>query len=101
MRPNPPARPLAPPGSGQSLLQRVRRLRCRADPEIFASVEPGPQVIKHRGLNEIMVAGLMPSILFYDTRNFPQLHSVIHSGARLSSLSLLDYPPHGATSSTA
>ncbi|KAK5069289.1 hypothetical protein LTR64_008416 [Lithohypha guttulata] len=73
----------------------------RADPEVYAPVEPGPQTILHRGPNDIVVAGRMPSILFYDKRSFPKLESVIHSGARLSSLTSLEYPPRGATSLTA
>ena len=34
----------------------------------------------------IHVAGRFPSILTYDRRTFPKIHSTIHSGARLSSL---------------
>lgn len=75
--------------------------RQRADPEVWAPVEPGPQAILHRGTNEIVVAGRMPTILFYDKRNFPKLESGIHSKGRLSSLISIPYRPHGATSSTA
>lgn len=68
----------------------------------WARVEPGPQSILHRGDNEIIIAGRMPSILFYDKRTFPELQSVIHSGARLSALSLMtDVPPHGSKCPTA
>lgn len=79
----------------------IPQTRHRCVPEVYAQIQPGPQTILHRGANEILVAGRMPSILFYDKRTFPRLESVIHSGARLSSLALLDHPPSGATSSSA
>lgn len=76
-------------------------VRPRVGPEVWAPVEPGPQTILHRGINEIIVAGRMPSILFYDKRTFPRLESGIHSKGRLSALTSVPYRPHGATSSTA
>lgn len=76
-------------------------VRSRVDPEVWAPVEPGPQTILHRGVNEIIVAGRMPSILFYDKRTFPRLESGIHSKGRLSALTSIPYRPHGATSSLA
>lgn len=66
--------------------------------EACARVEPGPQAILHHGINEIIVAGRMPSILFYDKRKFPQLQYSIHSGARLSSITTLPYSPRASTS---
>lgn len=77
------------------------RVRRRVDPEVWAPVEPGPQTILHRGVHEIIVAGRMPSILFYDKRTFPKLESGIHSKGRLSSLTSIPYRPHASTSSTA
>lgn len=70
-------------------------------PEAFARVEPGPQAILHYGVNEIVVAGRMPSILFYDKRTFPQLQYSIHSGARLSSITTLPRAPRASSSATA
>lgn len=64
--------------------------------ENSAWVEPGPQAILHHGLNEIIIAGRMPSILFYDKRFFPQLQYSIHSGARLSSITTLPFAPNGS-----
>ena len=84
-------------------LDQYMRPAGKFDLDAWAPVEPGPQTILHRGPNEIIVAGRMPSILFYDKRTFPQLQSVIHSGARLASLASISYPPQGAspTSTTA
>lgn len=61
---------------------------------LAARLEPGPQAILHRGPHEVVIAGRMPSILFYDTRKFPQLSRVLHSGARLSSLTTIPCPPY-------
>ncbi|KAK5087298.1 hypothetical protein LTR70_007241 [Exophiala xenobiotica] len=77
---------------------RYMRPAGKFDLDAWAPVEPGPQTILHRGPNEIIVAGRMPSILFYDKRTFPQLQSVIHSGARLASLATIAHPPHSASS---
>lgn len=87
---------------GNRLLPSPSARSIRKDLTSWARVEPGPQSILHRGDNEIIIAGRMPSILFYDKRTFPELHSVIHSGARLSALTLLtDIPPYGSKCSTA
>lgn len=40
-------------------------------------------------VNSIFVAGRFPSILLYDRRFFPRLQDVAHSGARLSSLTVI------------
>ncbi|KAL8796993.1 MAG: hypothetical protein Q9195_000764 [Heterodermia aff. obscurata] len=40
----------------------------------------------------IHVAGRFPSILTFDRRTFPRIHSTIHSGARLSSLTSTSSP---------
>ncbi|KAK5945803.1 hypothetical protein PMZ80_003011 [Knufia obscura] len=85
-------------GQFRERLNRYMRPAGRFDLDCWAPVEPGPQTILHRGPNEIAVAGRMPSILFYDKRNFPQLQSVIHSGARLSSLATIPYAPSGSSS---
>lgn len=61
---------------------------------LAARLEPGPQAILHRGPHEVIIAGRMPSILFYDSRTFPQLSHVLHSGARLSSLTTIPCPPY-------
>jgi hypothetical protein len=66
----------------------------------YARVEPGPQSILHRTKNQIIIAGRMPSILFYDRRFFPRLESVIHSGARLSAITTLPVPPTKSTPTT-
>ena len=73
-----------------------RSIRTRNYFSEWAPIEPGPQTILHRGDHEILVAGRMPSILFYDKRRFPDLQSVIHSGARLSSLTTISRPPKQA-----
>lgn len=85
-------------GQSRERQSRYTRPAGKFDLDAWAPVEPGPQTILHRGPNEIIVAGRMPSILFYDKRTFPQLQSVIHSGARLASLATIPYPPHGASS---
>lgn len=71
---------------------RISRNRLEA----YARVEPGPQSILHLDANAIVIAGRMPSILFYDRRNFPSVRSAIHSGARLSALTTLPVPPAGS-----
>ncbi|KAL8731954.1 MAG: hypothetical protein Q9166_003086 [cf. Caloplaca sp. 2 TL-2023] len=40
----------------------------------------------------ICVAGRFPSILTYNRRMFPRLHSAIHSGSRLASMTSLPHP---------
>ena len=55
----------------------------------FAKIEPGPLSIAHHSPHDILIAGRFPSILTYDRRYFPRLQHVIHSGARLSSLTIL------------
>lgn len=80
---------------------RLRSKSPRPRPEFCARVEPGPQAILHHGVNEIVVAGRMPSVLFYDKRTFPRLNYSIHSGARLSSITTLPYGPRVSTTATA
>ena len=75
-----------------TLPSRRRRFR-RADLGDCAQCEPGPLSIVHHGRDSIIIAGRFPSILCYDRRFFPCLETVIHSGARLSSLSILSHPP--------
>lgn len=65
----------------------------RVNLDTYASLQPGPQTIIGYGQHQIAVAGRIPSILFYDKRNFPRLQSVIHSGSRLSSLTIIPHPP--------
>jgi len=74
---------------------------CPMDLRSWAPVDPGPQAILHRGANEIIIAGRMPSILFYDKRTFPNLQYPVHSGARLSALAFHPTPPRGARTETA
>lgn len=65
----------------------------------YARVEPGPLSILHHAENEILLAGRFPSILSYDRRYFPRLQYVIHSGASLSCLASIPYPPAAAPTS--
>jgi hypothetical protein len=44
------------------------------------------------GNGDIWVAGRFTSLLNYDRRFFPRIRGTVHSGARISSLSLLPYP---------
>ncbi|KAJ9661932.1 hypothetical protein H2198_001684 [Neophaeococcomyces mojaviensis] len=67
----------------------------------WAPVEPGPQAILDRGPNEIIIAGRMPSILFYDKRTFPDPLYSVHSGARLSALALHPTAPRDSKTGTA
>jgi hypothetical protein len=74
--------------------------RGRVELSDFATVEPGPLSILNHKEHDILVAGRFPSILLYDRRYFPRLQSVLHSGARLSSIATIPYPPkalHGTT----
>ena len=70
--------------------------RNRTSLSDYAHMEPGPLSIIHNGDNEIHIAGRFPSILSYDRRAFPRLQYVMHSGARLSSLTTIPYPPRAA-----
>jgi hypothetical protein len=70
--------------------------RGRTELSDYAHVEPGPLSILHHGTHDILVAGRFPSILSYDRRFFPRLQSVIHSGARLSCLTMFPYAPKPA-----
>ncbi|KAI9702732.1 MAG: hypothetical protein M1820_006116 [Bogoriella megaspora] len=61
--------------------------------------QPGPLSILHlppslpyTGNASIWVAGRFTSLLNYSRRQFPKLHGTLHSGARLSSLTLLPHP---------
>lgn len=62
----------------------------------YARIEPGPLSILHQGSYEILIAGRFPSILSYDRRYFPRLQYAIHSGARLSTIISIPFPPRGA-----
>ena len=65
-------------------------------------VHPGPLAIHHHSSTttqaqdptngQIFVAGRFPSLLVYDRRTFPKLHSTIHSGARLCSITSVPMP---------
>ena len=67
----------------------------------YAHVEPGPLSILHHDEHEVLVAGRFPSILSYDRRFFPRLQYVMHSGARLSSLTSIPYAPKAARGTNA
>ncbi|KAI4169049.1 MAG: hypothetical protein LQ343_005982 [Gyalolechia ehrenbergii] len=63
--------------------------------------QPGPLSITHLpstsgeyGTSDgyICVAGRFPSILTYNRRMFPRIHSTIHSGSRLASMTSLPHP---------
>ena len=49
-------------------------------------------IVHLRSSQTIHVAGRFPSILTFDRRTFPRVHSTIHSGARLSSLTSTSSP---------
>ncbi len=66
----------------------------------YAQIEPGPLSILHQGSDDILIAGRFPSILSYDRRYFPRLQYAIHSGARLSSIISVPFPPRGAGSNS-
>jgi hypothetical protein len=67
---------------------------------VYATLsQPGPLSILHLdssrpwdGNGSIWVAGRFTSLLNYDRRFFPRLRGHLHSGARLSSLTLLPHP---------
>ena len=55
--------------------------------------QPGPLSLLHPpSSTSLWVAGRFTSLLHYDLRSFPRLHSTLHSGARIASLSLLPRP---------
>ncbi|KAF2090970.1 hypothetical protein K490DRAFT_33891, partial [Saccharata proteae CBS 121410] len=60
--------------------------------------QPGPLSILHLpdrewdGNGDIWVCGRFTSLLNYDRRFFPRLRGTVHSGARLSSTTLLPFP---------
>ncbi|EKG18164.1 hypothetical protein MPH_04553 [Macrophomina phaseolina MS6] len=60
--------------------------------------QPGPLSILHLpdrewdGNGDIWVAGRFTSLLNYDRRFFPRLRGTVHSGARLSSMTLVHHP---------
>ena len=97
--------PTAPPANMQQMMGHPvihsRSRRGRAELSDYAQIEPGPLSILHYGADEILIAGRFPSILSYDRRYFPRLQYVMHSGARLSSLTTIPHPPNAATSSPA
>jgi hypothetical protein len=74
--------------------------RGRVELSDFATVEPGPLSILNHKEHDILLAGRFPSILLYDRRCFPRLQSVLHSGARLSSIATIPYPPKALQSAT-
>ena len=49
-------------------------------------IHPPLSIVQFQSSQTIHVAGRFPSILTYDRRSFPKVHSTIHSGARLASL---------------
>ena len=66
-------------------------------PTSHAPLLDSPLSIVHLHSSQtIHVAGRFPSILTYDRRAFPKVHSTIHSGARLSSLT----SKHSSTTNT-
>ena len=87
----------APVSMAQMIASTTRQpRRTRAALSDYAHMEPGPLSIVHHGDNEILIAGRFPSILSYDRRAFPRLQYVCHSGARLSCLTTIPYPPRAA-----
>ena len=95
--PNPLPQALPPPISPFSLAPSWTRRRFRRSTlSDYAHCEPGPLSILHQGHGKIFIAGRFPSILSYDQRLFPKLQYVIHSGARLSALASVPYPPSGS-----
>jgi hypothetical protein len=82
----------------QRIGSTARRSRgTRPDLSDFAHMEPGPLSIVHHEENAILIAGRFPSILAYDRRAFPRLQYVMHSGARLSSLTTVPHPLQAAS----
>ncbi|ETN46364.1 uncharacterized protein HMPREF1541_00548 [Cyphellophora europaea CBS 101466] len=98
--PTGPAPTAAQLATAPSLLP-AHSTRGRVELSDYAHVEPGPLSILHHGANEILVAGRFPSILSYDRRYFPRLQYVMHSGARLSSMTTIPYAPKAARSTNA
>ena len=87
----------APVSMAQMIASTTRQpRRTRTALSDYAHMEPGPLSIVHHGDNEILIAGRFPSILSYDRRAFPRLQYVCHSGARLSCLTTIPYPPRAA-----
>jgi hypothetical protein len=72
----------------------------RSNLSAYARIEPGPLSILHQGPDEILIAGRFPSILSYDRRYFPRLQYAIHSGARLSTITSIPFPPRGGGGSS-
>ncbi|EPS40414.1 hypothetical protein H072_5777 [Dactylellina haptotyla CBS 200.50] len=63
-----------------------------------AFLQPSPLSIIHSprdqaGGNEMYVAGRFPSIMAYDRRQWPRLAGTLHSGGRLSGLSIVSANP--------
>ena len=64
-----------------------------SDKATHAPLIQSPLSIVHLHSSQtIHVAGRFPSILTFDRRTFPRIHSTIHSGARLSSLTSTSSP---------
>jgi hypothetical protein len=63
----------------------------------FASLfQPGPLSVLHPpapNINSILLVGRFPSVLLYDRRCFPRIHSAIYSGGRLCGSTAIPGPP--------
>lgn len=90
---------LLPAGTPIHLARGPRQPR-RSNLSGYARIEPGPLSILHHGPDEILIAGRFPSILSYDRRYFPRLQYAIHSGARLSTITSVPFPPRGTGDSS-
>ncbi|KAF7715817.1 Uncharacterized protein PECH_005987 [Penicillium ucsense] len=80
--------------NGQSP-SRIRSPDSLAGEDYAPLFQPGPLSVLHPSaphVNSIILAGRFPSILCYDRRFFPRLHSTVHSGGRLCSLASVPGP---------
>lgn len=97
--PRQPARPASPSTSTST---SFARLATGDSARHVALSQPGALSIAHTpsslgdGNGDIWLAGRFTSLLNFDRRFFPRLRGTVHSGARLSTLSLLPTPfiPH-------
>ncbi|KAJ5482979.1 hypothetical protein N7539_006425 [Penicillium diatomitis] len=74
---------------------RIRSPDSLAGEDYAPLFQPGPLSVLHPSaphVNSIILAGRFPSILCYDRRFFPRLHSTVHSGGRLCSLASVPGP---------
>lgn len=78
---------------------RASRPLSRTTLETYAKIEPGPLSILNHKDHEILIAGRFPSILSYDRRYFPRVAYDIYTGARLSCLTTIPFPPKQSSSS--